>query len=77
MLTKDFVKLVLLADVLAGPIAYFVMDRWLRGFAYHIQAAWWMFAVPALLALGIALLTVSAQSVKAALTDPAATLHYE
>lgn len=77
MLTKDFVKLVLLADVIAGPVTYFVMDRWLRGFAYHILAAWWMFAVPAALALGLALLTVSAQSVKAALADPAATLRYE
>jgi len=77
LLSKDFVKLVLIALVLASPIAWYAMNRWLQDFAYRIDIAWWVFAVAGLLAVGIALLTVSFQSVKAALMNPVKSLRSE
>ena len=70
LLSKDFLKLVLIAIVIATPIAWYVMDRWLQDFAYHIDIEWWVFVVAGLLAVGIALLTVSFQSIRAALMNP-------
>ena len=60
-------KLVLIAIVIASPIAWYAMNQWLADFAYKIVISWWMFALSGLLAVAIALLTVSFQSVKAAL----------
>lgn len=77
MLSKDFVKLVLLANVLAWPLAYFAMSRWLRDFAYRIDIGFGIFMFAGGLALLIALLTVSAQALKAALTNPVEALRYE
>lgn len=77
LLSKDFLRLVLIAIVIASPIAWYAMDRWLDGFAYKIDIEWWMFALAGLLAVGIALLTVSFQSVKAALTNPVKSLRSE
>ena len=77
LLSKDFLKLVLVAIVIASPIAWYTMNRWLQDFAYKIDIAWWMFAGAGLLAVGIALLTVSFQSVKAALTNPVKSLRSE
>ena len=73
----DFVKLVLIALVIASPIAWYVMQKWLADFAYKIDIAWWMFALAGLLAIGIALLTVSFQSIKAALVNPVRSLRSE
>ncbi|GAB2518332.1 ABC transporter permease [Spirosoma aerophilum] len=77
LLSKDFLKLVLIAIVIATPIAWYVMDRWLQDFAYRIDIEWWVFVVAGLLAVGIALLTVSFQSVRAALMNPVRSLRSE
>lgn len=73
----DFVKLVLIALVLSSPLAWYVMNQWLQKFAYKIDIEWWMFALAGLLAVGIALLTVSFQSIKAALMNPVKSLRSE
>lgn len=73
----DFVKLVLVALMLSSPIAWYVMNQWLQKFAYKIDIAWWMFALAGLLAVGVALLTVSFQSIKAALMNPVKSLRSE
>lgn len=77
MLNKDFVKWVAIAFVLACPIAYYAMNKWLENFAYKTTLSWWVFALAGLLALGIALLTVSFQSWKAATRNPVEALRYE
>ena len=77
LLSKDFLKLVLIAIVIASPLAWWAMTEWLQDFAYKIDIAWWMFAVAGLLAIAIALLTVSFQSVKAALMNPVKSLRSE
>ena len=77
LLSKDFLKLVLIAIVIASPIAWYAMNHWLRDFAYKIAIDWWMFAGAGLLAVAIALLTVSFQSVKAALMNPVKSLRSE
>ncbi len=77
LLSKDFLKLVLIAVVLASPLAWYAMHRWLEGFAYKIDIAWWVFAGAGALAVGIALLTVSFQSIKAALMNPVKSLRSE
>ncbi|WP_414649590.1 ABC transporter permease [Chitinophaga sp.] len=74
LLSKDFLKLILVALLLATPIAWWGMDQWLNEFAYKTTIDWWIFALAGLLAMGIALLTVSFQSIKAALTDPVKSL---
>jgi len=74
LLSKDFVKLVLIAFVIASPIAWWVMNQWLQAFSYRINISWWMFAVAGLLALFIAMVTVSFQAVKAALANPVNSL---
>jgi putative ABC transport system permease protein len=77
MLNKDFVKWVGFAFVIATPIAYFAMHKWLANFAYKTTLSWWIFALAGLLALGIALLTVSWQSWRAATRNPVEALRYE
>ncbi len=77
LLSKEFVKLVLAANVIAWPLTYFVMNNWLRDFAYRIDIGWWIFALAGGLALIIALLTVSTQAIKAALANPVESLRYE
>ncbi len=77
LLTKDFIRLVLVAAVVALPLAFVVMDRWLEGYAYRIEPGIIYFAAAGLLGLVIAALTVSAQSARAALMDPVETLRYE
>ncbi len=77
MLNKDFIKWVAIAFVLATPIAWFAMNKWLENFAYKTELSWWIFALAGLLALGIALLTVSFQSWKAASRNPVEALRYE
>ena len=77
LLSKDFIKLVLLASVLAFPVAYWVMNNWLKDFAYRIEISWWIFGLATLIALTIALATVSFQAVKAALANPVKSLRAE
>jgi predicted permease len=77
LLSKDFLKLVILAVLIASPIAWWAMTTWLQDFAYKIDIAWWVFALAGLLAVSIALLTVSVQSLKAALANPMNSLRSE
>ncbi|HAM98086.1 MAG TPA: hypothetical protein DCQ26_05705 [Marinilabiliales bacterium] len=77
MLNKDFVKWVAVAFIVATPVAYYTMNKWLTTFAYKTELSWWIFALAGLLALGIALLTVSWQSWKAATRNPVEALRYE
>ena len=74
LLSKDFLKLVLVAIVIAVPIAWWTMDKWLQAFAYRVGISWWMFALAGVLAILIALFTVSFQAVRAALSNPVKTL---
>ena len=77
MLNKDFIKWVVTAFVIACPIAYYVMNKWFENFAYKTELSWWIFALAGLMALGIALITVSWQSWKAATRNPVEALRYE
>ena len=77
MLNSDFVKWVAIAFIIATPIAYYAMNKWLESFAYKTELSWWIFALAGLLALGIALLTVSWQSWRAATRNPVEALRYE
>ncbi len=77
MLNKDFVKWVAIAFVIATPIAYYAMNKWLENFAYKTTLSWWIFVLAGLFALGIALLTVSWQSWRAATRNPVEALRYE
>jgi len=74
LLSRDFLKLILVAIVLATPLAWFAMNQWLNDFTYRIEIEWWMFVVVGLLATGVAVLTVSFQSIKAALMNPVKSL---
>ena len=76
-LAGDFLKLVLLAVVIAAPVAWWLMDQWLGSFAYHIDLRWWMFVLAGLTAMLIAVLTVGFQSVRAALANPVHSLKSE
>ncbi|MEO6851967.1 MAG: FtsX-like permease family protein, partial [Mucilaginibacter sp.] len=76
-LSKDFIKLVFIAVVLAIPFAWWGMNKWLQDFAYRINVQWWMMAVAGLTAVLIALVTISFQSIKAALTNPVKSLRSE
>ena len=77
LLSKDFLKLVVIAILIASPLAWWAMDKWLRDFAYKIDIEWWVFALAGLLAVSIALLTVSFQSIRAALVNPVKSLRSE
>jgi putative ABC transport system permease protein len=77
MLNKDFLKWVMLAFVLATPIAYYAMNTWLEGFAYKTQLSWWIFALAGIMALLIALVTISFQTFKVARRNPVEALRYE
>ena len=77
LLSKDFIGLVAIAVILATPIAWWAMGLWLQNFAYRISIVWWMFALTGILALFIALLTVSFQAIKAAVANPVKSLRTE
>jgi putative ABC transport system permease protein len=77
LLSRDFLKLVMIAFVVASPIAWYVMNLWLQNFEFRIQIAWWMFLAAGMLMTLIALLTVSFQSVRAARLDPVKSLRVE
>ena len=77
MISKDFLKLVLIASVIAFPIAWWAMHKWLRDFAYRVSISWWVFAFAAAMAIIIALLTISFQAIKAAVANPVKSLRTE
>ncbi|HET6766234.1 MAG TPA: FtsX-like permease family protein, partial [Chitinophagaceae bacterium] len=77
MLSKDFLKLVLIASVIAFPVAWWAMNKWLMDFAYRVDIGWWVFVVAGVVALVIALLTISFQSIKAAIANPVRSLRTE
>ncbi len=77
LLSKDFIRLVLIAFIVAIPAIYYYMGKWLNGFAYRIEISWWMFVMAGGLALIVALVTVSAQAIKAAQANPVESLKHE
>jgi putative ABC transport system permease protein len=77
LLSKDFLRLVLIAFVIATPLAWYCMNKWLQDFAYRIEISWWIFALSGMLALSIALFTISFQAIKAALANPVKSLRTE
>jgi putative ABC transport system permease protein len=77
LLSKDFLKLVILSLVIASPLAYFFMEKWLADFAFRINISWRVFALAGAVAVGVAFLTVSFQSAKAALANPVKSLRSE
>jgi len=77
LLSKEFLKLVLIASFIAFPVAWWAMNQWLQSFAYRIGISWWIFAIAGISALLVALLTVSAQAIKAAVANPVNSLRSE
>jgi putative ABC transport system permease protein len=77
MLSKDFMLLVLIASALAIPLSWWAMNKWLQDFAYRINMGWWIFLAAGVIALVIALVTVSSQAIKAALANPVKSLRTE
>jgi len=77
MLSKDFLKLVVISILIASPVAWLVMNKWLQSFAYRINISWWIFFIAGALALVIALATISYQSIKAAVANPVKSLRTE
>ena len=77
LLSKDFLKLVLIALVLAVPVAWYLMSEWLKDFAYRINIEWWIFLVAAVIAIIIAFITISTQAIKAAISNPVKSLRTE
>ena len=77
LLSKDFLQLVLIANGIAFPLAWWAANKWLQAYAYHINVQWWVFAVAGVSACLIALLTVSYQAIKAAMTNPVKSLRTE
>src|SRR5690606_27891695 len=77
LLSKDFLKLVILSIIIAAPVAWWVMTKWLQDFAYKINISWWVILVAGLTAILIALLTVSYQAIKAAIANPVDSLRTE
>jgi putative ABC transport system permease protein len=77
LLSKDLLKPVLVGTLIAMPVGYYAMNKWLEGFAYRIDFHWWMFAIAIVVAVSIALLTVGFQAVKAAIANPVKSLRTE
>jgi putative ABC transport system permease protein len=77
LLSKDFLKLVIIAAVIASPLAWYFMNQWLQDFAYRVSIGWWVFAAAGIVALLIALLTISVKAIKAAMANPVKSLRTE
>jgi ABC-type antimicrobial peptide transport system permease subunit len=77
LLSKDFIQLVLVSLIIAFPVAWFAMNKWLQGFAYRINISWWVFAIAGITAILIAFITVSFQAIKAAIANPVKSLRTE
>ena len=76
-LSRNFLALVIIANIIAWPLAYYFMNKWLQDFAYRINISWWTFIITGGIVLLIALVTVSWQAIKAALANPVESLRYE
>jgi putative ABC transport system permease protein len=76
-LTKGFTKGIVLANIIAWPLAYFAMSLWLQQFAYRIEIGIWIFVLAGVMALGIAFITISYHTIKAAMANPVDSLRYE
>jgi putative ABC transport system permease protein len=77
LLSKHFIKLVLIANLIAWPIAWFALNSWLQDYAYRINISWWVFVIAGITAMLIALITVSFQAIKAAIANPVKSLRTE
>ena len=77
LLSKDFLKLVIISCVIAFPVAWLALNKWLQSYQYRIDVHWWVFAVAGIMAILIAVATVSYQAIKAALTNPVKSLRSE
>ena len=77
MLGKDFLKLVFISIVIASPVAYYFSHQWLQNFAYRTDISWWVFALAGLVAVFVAIITISFQSIKAAIANPVKSLRTE
>jgi putative ABC transport system permease protein len=77
LLSKDFIVLVAIAALIAFPVAWWALNKWLQDFAYRVSVEWWVFVAAAIIALLIALLTVSFQAIKAAIANPVKSLRTE
>jgi putative ABC transport system permease protein len=77
LLSKEYIILVIISIIIACPVAWYLMNRWLQNFAYRISTSWWIFVLAGSIALLIALLTVSFQSYRAASRNPVEALRYE
>ncbi|MCE7058854.1 ABC transporter permease [Dyadobacter sp. CY343] len=77
LLSGDFVKLICISIIIATPLTWYVMDKWLQDFAYKISIQWWMFALAGILSVVVAMITVSTQAIKAAMTNPVKSLKSE
>ena len=77
MLSTNFLKPVLIASVIAFPVAWWMMNKWLEDFPYRVNISWWIFGIAAIAALVIALITVSFQTIKAAVSNPVKSLRSE
>ena len=77
LLSKDFVKLVIISFVIAAPLSYWAMHEWLQNYEYRVTIQWWVFAIACLGSITIAIFTVSFQAIKAALANPAKSLRAE
>jgi putative ABC transport system permease protein len=77
MLSGDFIKLIIVSMLIAGPVAWYMIHQWLNGFAYRTDVPWWLFAVIAILVLAIAFATISFQAIKAAIMNPVKSLRTE
>jgi putative ABC transport system permease protein len=77
LLSIDFIKLVIVAVLIAFPVAWWAMNKWLQAFEYRIDIHWWMFALAGIIAIAIALFTVSFQAIKAAMANPVKSLRTE
>ena len=77
MLSRDFLKLVMISAIIAFPAAWWFMHKWLQDFAFRVQMGWWMFIIAGVIALLIALFTISFQAIKAAIANPVKSLRTE
>ena len=77
MLSKDFLKLVFIACIIAFPLSWWAMNKWLQSFAYRINISWWIFLIAGMAAILIAIITISFQAIKASLADPVESLRSE
>ncbi len=77
LLSKDFIKLVLIALIIASPVAWYLMNGWLKDFAYRVHISWWIFLIAGFIAILIAIVTISSQAIKAAIANPVKSLRTE